>query len=89
MKWEETMWEELDAMTPLEQFVACGEIITRMQQTHVPALAERRRVKLVEEAETQDHDYLGIAEQIGSRKATVERLVNEGRAALRANISRS
>jgi hypothetical protein len=74
------MWAELEEMDPLQQFVACGEWITIMQQQLVPALAERRRVKLMEAAEAVENDYYLIAERIGSRKGTVERLINEGRA---------
>jgi len=83
MTWEDTMWEELDEKEPLAQHVAAGEWITMMQQTLVPALAERRRAKLVEAAELVDNDYYLLAEQIGSRKGAIERLVNEGRAARR------
>lgn len=83
MTWEDAMWAELEAMTPLEQHVACGEWITIMQQTLVPALAERRRVKLLEAAESMENDYWKVAEQIGSRRHTVERLVNEARAHLK------
>lgn len=78
--WQDTMWAELDELDPLKQFAVCGEWITLMQQTLVPALAERRRLKLMEAVEDEGGDYYRIAEQIGSRKATVERLVNEGRA---------
>jgi hypothetical protein len=79
-KWQETMWSELDELEPLEQFAVSGEWITQMQQGLVPALAERRRAKLIEATEAVGGDYYLIAERIGSRKATVERLVNEGRA---------
>ena len=79
-KWQEIMWSELDALEPLDQFAVSGEWITEMQQKLVPALAERRRAKLIEATEADGGDYYRIAELIGSRKATVERLVNEGRA---------
>jgi len=80
MKWEDAMWAELEEMDPLARHVACGEWITMMQQEIVPALSVRRRLDLVDAAIAYEHDYLLIAEMIGSRKATVERLVNEGRA---------
>lgn len=79
-KWQEVLWAELDELSPLEQFAVSGEWITEMQQGFVPALAQRRREKLMEAVEEMDGDYYRVAEQIGSRKATVERLVNEGRA---------
>ena len=79
-KWQEAMWAELAELEPLEQFAVSGEWITEMQQNLVPALAGRRRAKLIEATEEAGGDYYLIAERIGSRKATVERLVNEGRA---------
>lgn len=86
--WQEAMYAELDQMDPLQQFVICGEWITEMQQTLVPALAERRREKLVEAADGNGNDYLQLAETIGSRRATVERLVNEGRQRIREREAR-
>jgi hypothetical protein len=86
MTWQEAVWKELEVMTPLERFVACGAWITEMQQEMVPALAENRRLALVEESENNDNDYLLLAERIGTRKATVERLVNEGRQMRREHI---
>lgn len=86
MTWQDAMWQELRAMGPLERFVACGAWITQMQQEMVPALAEERRLSLVEEAENNGNDYLMLAERIGTRKATVERLVNEGRAVRREHV---
>lgn len=88
MNWQETMYAELDQMDALQQFVTCGDWITQMQQTLVPALAERRREKLVEAADSNGNDYLQLAETIGSRRATVERLVNEGRARIRERGAR-
>lgn len=83
MTWQETMWKALEEMAPLERFVACGAWITEMQQDLVPRLADSRRLALVEAAEANDNDYLELAEKVGTRKATVERLVNEGRAVRR------
>lgn len=83
MTWQEAVWEELEALEPLERFVACGAWITQMQQEVVPELAERRRLALVQAAEDYDNDYLKLAELIGTRKSAVERLVNEGRAVRR------
>jgi HAMP domain-containing protein len=83
VNWEDAMWAELDELDPLQQHVACGEWITIMQQTLVPELSVRRRVKLLEACEKAGWDYWQVAESIGSRRATVERLVNEARAHLR------
>jgi len=83
MTWQDAMWQELEAMQPLERFVACGAWITEMQQAMVPALSQERRLALLEESESSGDDYLKLAERVDSRKATVERLVNEGRAVRR------
>lgn len=79
-KWQDALWAELDEMEVLQQYTKCSEWITEMQQTLVPALAAHRRAALIAAVEAADMDYYRIAEQIGSRKATIERLVNEGRA---------
>lgn len=83
-QWQHVMLAELDAMDPLDDYTTCGEWITVMQQELVPMLAERRRLKLIEAAEANGGDYYEIAEKVGSRKATIERLVNEGRAQRRS-----
>ena len=87
-KWQDAMWAELDEMDPLQQAVVCGEWITEMQQELVPAMAEKRREMLVQAADSNGNDYLRIAETIGSRRATVERLVNEGRSRMRERETR-
>jgi hypothetical protein len=84
-KWQEVMWAELDGLSPLQQFAISGEWIVEMQQDLVPALSRRRRAKLIEAVEEAGGDKYKIAELIGSRKATVERLVNEGRAQKRGH----
>lgn len=88
MSWQDVMWDELEVMDPLERFVACGEWITTMQQTLVPQLSVKRRVDLAQACEERGNDYLQVAELVGSRKTTVERLVNEGRALLREHQAR-
>ena len=88
-EWQGAMLAELDAMDPLDDYTTCGEWITVMQQELVPMLAERRRGKLIEAAEANGGDYYEIAERVGSRKATIERLVNEGRAQRRGREEHS
>jgi HAMP domain-containing protein len=78
-KWQDALWAELEEMDALQQHVACGEWITEMQQQLVPRLSVRRRLKIVEASEQHHHDYLKMAELIGSRKGTIKRLVDEGR----------
>lgn len=82
MGWEEVMWEELDAQPEPEQIITTGVWITRMQQIVVAQLAARRRT-LVLDLLGQGWDATRIAEEIGSRRNTITRLAEEGRAALR------
>lgn len=82
-KWEEAMWAELEQMSPQDQVVATGEWITMMTQQLLPALARHRRLTVVAILESDDWDATKLAETIGSRPGTIQRLAEEGRAALR------
>lgn len=83
MTWQETMWAELEAMDDVDQIVASGEWITIMTQTLLPALGQRRRRKILEVLNRPEWDKTRLAETIGSRSATINRLAEEGRAMIR------
>lgn len=89
MDWEEAMWAWIDAQPDTEQIVTTGTLITHMQQEVVVQLARRRRSKVLELlAQRYDDgspvwDATRIAETIGSRRNTITRLAEEGRAARR------
>lgn len=82
MGWEEAMWAELDELTEPEQIIMTGAWITHMQQVVVAQLAARRRTRVLDLL-AQGWDATRIAEEIGSRRNTITRLAEEGRAALR------
>jgi len=83
MAWEEAMWAELDALPEAERIVAMAENITRMSQHLLPLLGRERRTLAVQLIESKKYSYSSLAESIGSRIGTVQRLVEEGRRLLR------
>ncbi len=83
MGWEEAMWAELDALPEAERIVVMAENITRMSQHLLPLLGRERRTLAVKLIESKTYSYSSLAESIGSRIGTVQRLVEEGRRLLR------
>ena len=83
MGWEEAMWAELDALPEAERIVVMAENITRMSQHLQPLLGRERRTLAVKLIESKKYSYSSLAESIGSRIGTVQRLVEEGRRLLR------
>jgi DNA-directed RNA polymerase specialized sigma24 family protein len=83
MGWEEALWDELDALPEAERIVAMAETITRMSQHLLPLLGRERRTLAVKLIEGKTYSYSSLAESIGSRIGTVQRLVEEGRRLLR------
>lgn len=79
MAWEEAMWAELDALPEAERIVSIAEIITRMSQTLLPQLGDERRMLAVELVESHRYTAATLADSIGSRIGTIQRLLEEGR----------
>lgn len=79
MSWEDVLWSELDQMTPEEQFITAGAWITRMTQVLLPNLGYRRRDNILDMLNREGWDPLRVAETLGTRRATVSRLADEGR----------
>jgi hypothetical protein len=82
-KWEEMMWDELRSQPETEQIITCGEWITRMTQTLLPALGRHRRETVLEILGQEGWDYTRLADSIGARRTTIVRLAEEGRATRR------
>jgi hypothetical protein len=78
--WEETMWAEIEALSDTEKILAAADWITRMQQEIVPALAGLRRETVLKMLNSPEWDATRLAESIGSRRTTITRLAEEGRA---------
>jgi hypothetical protein len=87
MDWVDAMWKELDELPDTEQFIATGAWITRMTQELLPQLGLRRRTIVLDILAREDWDATRLAEETGSRRTTITRLAEEGRAALRKGES--
>lgn len=83
MSWEDQLWTELDNLSHTDQIVATGEMINRLSTALLPALAQRRRDRVLDLLEQPEWDATKIAETIGARRGTIVRLAQEGRAARR------
>jgi hypothetical protein len=80
--WQKLLWEELDAQSPYQQFMTTGEWINNITRVLLPELGARRRenvISLVDE--TDDASVASVAGQLGMRRTTISRLVDEGRSA--------
>lgn len=85
--WESALWTELDTLQPEEQFIIAGLWITRMTQVLLPALGARRRENVLYLIEENGWDTLRVAEELGTRRATVARLADEGRTKRKAEYA--
>lgn len=79
MGWEEQLWNELEAASPEQRIIMAGEVITRMSQNLLPLLGRERRLLAVALIQGGEFTYTSLAETIGARTGTVQRLVEEGR----------
>lgn len=82
-QWEVHLWDDLAAMDPVDQYVACGEWIARMTQVLLPRLGVVRREAVLAVLGRDDWDAARLAETVGARPATIKRLAEEGRVAVR------
>lgn len=78
--WEESLWAEIEALPDTDQILVSGDWITRMQQIIVPQLARLRRETVLRILNSEGWDATRLAESIGSRRTTITRLAEEGRA---------
>lgn len=85
MTWQQEMWKQLEAMDETEQFVASGQWITEMTRDLLPALGRHRRDAILRKTSEPGWDITRFAEEVGSRRTTISRLAEEGRAAARAS----
>ena len=82
-QWEVQMWDELAAMDPVDQYRATGEWIARMTQVLLPRLGVARRDAVLAATAREGWDAARLAETVGARPATIKRLAEEGRVAVR------
>jgi hypothetical protein len=78
--WEKALWAELEGLTPEGKIVATGEWIARITRTVLPELGNVRRGAVLDCLARTGWDATLLAETIGSRRTTITRLAEEGRA---------
>lgn len=81
--WEHPLWTWLEELTEEDRIVAAGGAIVHITRELLPALGAYRREMVLEVLARSDWDATKLAEVIGSRRTTVVRLAEEGRAARR------
>lgn len=81
--WEKAMWAELDAKPAVDQVSAAAVWISHITQKVLTDLATRRRDMVLQVLEQDEWDARRLAETIGSRRTTINRLAEEGRRARR------
>lgn len=77
--WLKVFWAELDAMTPEQQFVATGELITYLTGTLLPELGIRRRDCIMRLVDRPSASPASVAAELGMRPTTVTRLLEEAK----------
>jgi uncharacterized protein (DUF2461 family) len=82
-RWEQTLWDELDELPADQQIIATGEYITHITQELLTQLGRHRRLAVVRALEPEGMDATRLAETIGSRPTTINRLAEEGRVIMR------
>lgn len=81
--WRDQLWEDLRDRSAVDRFVTSGEWITYVTQQLLPQLRRERRQAVLDLLAQDGWDALRIAETVGSRRTTIQRLAEEGRALLR------
>jgi len=87
--WTQAMWAELEQMSPEQRIIACGEWISMMTRVLLPKLGLRRRTEIIDMLAQPGWDARRLAETIGTRTTTINRLADEGRSALRSSIAKA
>lgn len=78
--WEDVLWQDLAALPPEEQIVVSGEWITHITQSLLTRLGRHRRFVVKEAISRDGMDAALLADKIGGRRSTLERLASEARA---------
>jgi hypothetical protein len=79
--WQRLLWEELDAQNPEQQFMTTGEWIYNITRVLLPELGARRRENVITLIDQDGASIPTVAGQLGMRRTTISRLVDEGRSA--------
>lgn len=82
--WEETLFNDLAELDPIERVQALGEAISRINPV-LSQLARDRRQVMMDLIESGTYRYETLAPTVGMRVQTVRRLVDEARAQRRTD----
>lgn len=77
--WQQQLWAELQSLPPDEQFIVAGAWIAQITQSLLPELGRHRRENVLELLAQDGATIATVAGQLGMRRSTVSRLVDEGR----------
>ena len=80
MRWEDQLLEELEKLPPEERIAVAGASIVHITRVLLPQLGDLRREAVLEVLDRPGWDATRLAETIGSRRTTIARLAEEGRA---------
>ena len=78
-EWEKALWDELAAMSSVDQVKATATWIADITHKLLPALAAKRREQILLTMSLPGWDAQRLAETIGSRRTTMARLAEEAR----------
>lgn len=81
--WRQQLWAELRSLPAEEQFLVAGAWIAQITQNLLPELGRHRRENVLELLSRDGSSIATVAGQLGMRRSTVSRLVDEGRSARR------
>jgi len=87
MSWEKALWKELEALSAEERIAVSGRCIVHITRSLLPALGNLRREAVLEVLARPGWDATRLAETIGSRRTTIARLAEEGRARRRSHAA--
>jgi hypothetical protein len=79
-RWEDVLWTDLKEMNIDEQFIVSGEWTTYITRGLLPDLARYRRFVLLDALSEEGVDSGVLADRLGGRRATIDRLASEARA---------
>lgn len=82
-QWEKQLWAEIEALPVDKRIITYGEVIMYITRELLSKLGDRRRELVLELLDDPEMDATKVAELIGSRRKTIQRLADEGRARLR------
>lgn len=82
--WEQQLWAEIEALPIEQRVIVYAEAIMYITRELLSKLGDRRRELILQMLDQPDMDAMKVAELIGSRRKTVQRLADEGRQRLRS-----